>query len=134
MAPIYGRQNAAIAGQISIMGHKVLGLVDTGATVSCVSHALWKTRQEQWGPLRPPPTTVLGADGAPLNITGITRELPVTWGTQQTSASFIVVKGLEKPQVILGMDILAEFKVTINTHLREALPQDNPRLTVAATI
>ena len=134
MAPLYGRTNTAISGQIAIMGYHTEGLIDTGASVSCVSHALWKARQAQWGPLQPLPTAVLGADGAPLNISGVTRPLPVTWGNRQTSATFVVIKGLARPQVILGMDLMPEFQVLIDTQLREACPKDDPMLANPATV
>ena len=134
MAPVYGRRNTAISGQVLIMGQPVEGLIDTGASVSCISHELWRKNRRKWGSLDPLPTAVLGADGSPLDISGITRALPVEWGGKQVSATFMVVRGLARPQALFGMDILPEFQILIDTQHLQAQPRDHPPPRTTATI
>ena len=46
----------------------------------------------------------------------------------------MVIKGLARPQVILGMDLMPEFQVLVDTQLREARPKDDPVLANPATV
>ena len=61
-------------------GILVLGLMDTGASVTCLGFALWWCYHSQWGPLKPFEGTVHGALGKPLQIAGKTQHLDLQWG------------------------------------------------------
>ena len=69
-----------ITGQLTLEGIPVLGLVDTGASVTCLGFNVWWCYRAQWGPLRPFEGTVHGAHGKPLQIAGKTQHLDLQWG------------------------------------------------------
>ena len=88
-----------ISGQLSIEGIPVIGLVDTGASVTCLGFAIWWRYRAQWGALKQFEGTVHGAHGKPLNIAGKTEHLDIQWGEARGRASFIVIVGLDSPLV-----------------------------------
>ena len=86
-----------ITGQLNLEGIPVLGLVDTGASVTCMEFSVWWQYRAQWGPLKPFEGVVLGDHGKPLHIAGKTQHLNLQWGEARGRASFIVIIGLESP-------------------------------------
>ena len=42
-----------ITGQLNLEGIPVLGLVDTGTSVTCIGFSVWWQYRTQWGPLKP---------------------------------------------------------------------------------
>ena len=56
----------SITGQLVLEGIPVLGLVDTGASVTCMGFAIWWHYRTQWGALKQFESTVHGAHGKPL--------------------------------------------------------------------
>ena len=76
-----------ISGQLTIEGILVLGLVDTGASITCLGFAIWWHYRAQWGVLRQFEGTVHGAHGKPLNIAGKTEHLDIQWGEARGRAS-----------------------------------------------
>ena len=60
-----------ISGQLTVEGIPVLGLVDTGASVTCMGFNIWWRYRAQWGALKPFEGTLHGAHGKPLQIAGI---------------------------------------------------------------
>ena len=64
-----------ITGQLTLEGIPILGLVDTGASVTCMGFDIWRRFSAQWGPLRPFEGTVHGAHSKPLQIAGKTQHL-----------------------------------------------------------
>ena len=69
-----------ISGLLSIEGIPVKGLVDTGASVTCLGFAIWWRYRAQWGALKPFTSAVHGAHGKPLHIAGKTEHLDIQWG------------------------------------------------------
>ena len=59
-----------ISGLLSIEGIPVKGLVDTGASVTCLGFAIWWRYRAQWGALKPFTSAVHGAYGKPIQIAG----------------------------------------------------------------
>ena len=117
-----------ISGQLCIEGIPVLGLVDTGASVTCLGFAIWWRYRAQWGALKPFESTVHGAHGKPLNIAGRTEHLDIQWGEARDRASFIVIVGLESPPCLIGMDIMRPLRVHIDVTKGTATPaQPDPR-------
>ena len=117
-----------ISGQLSIEGIPVLGLVDTGASVTCLGFAIWWRYRAQWGALTPFESTVHGAHGKPLNIAGRTKHLDIQWGEARGRASFIVIVGLESPPCLIGMDIMRPLRVRIDVTEGTATPaQPDPQ-------
>ena len=67
VAPVRCAVAPPISGQLTIEGIPVLGLVDTGASVTCLGFAIWWRYQAQRGALKQFEGTVHGAHGKPLN-------------------------------------------------------------------
>ena len=114
-----------ITGQLTLEGIPVLGLVDTGASVTCLGFSVWWRYRAQWGPLRQFEGTVHGAHGKPLQIAGKTQHLDLQWGEAHGRACFIVIVGLESPPCLIGMDIMRPLRVRIDVTNGTATP-DQP--------
>ena len=128
VAPVGCAVALPISGQLSIEGIPVLGLVDTGASVTCLGFAIWWRYLAQWGALKPFESTVHGAHGKPLNIAGRTEHLDIQWGEARGRASFIVIVGLESPPCLIGMDIMRPLRVRIEVTEGTATPaQPDPQ-------
>ena len=117
-----------ISGQLIIEGVPVLGLVDTGASVTCLGFDVWWRYRTQWGALKPYGSAVHGAHCKPLNIAGRTEHLDIHWGEARGRASFIVIVGLESPLCLIGMDIMRPLRVHIDVTNGTGTPaQPDPR-------
>ena len=117
-----------ITDQLNLEGIPVLGLVDTGASVTCMGFSVWWQYRTQWGPLKPFEGVVHGAHGKLLQIAGKTQHLNLQWGEARGRASFIVIIGLESPPVLIGMDIMRPLLVHIDVTLGTATPaQPDPQ-------
>ena len=128
MAPVGRAVAPPISGQLSIEGIPVLGLVDTGAYVTCLGFAIWWRYRAQWRALKQFEGTVHGAHGKPLNIAGKTENLDIQWGEAHGWASFIVIVGLESPPCLIGMDIMRPLRVHIDVTNGTATPaQPDPQ-------
>ena len=128
VAPVGCAVALPISGQLSIEGIPVLGLVDTGASVTCLGFAIWWRYCAQWGELKPFESTVHGAHGKPLNIAGRTEHLDIQWGEAWGRACFIVIVGLESPPCLIGMDIMRPLRVHIDVTNGTATPaQPDPQ-------
>ena len=111
-----------ITGQLNLEGIPVLGLVDTGASVTCMGFSVWWQYHNQWGPLKPFEGVVHGEHGKPLQIAGKTQHLHLQWGEARGRASFIVIIGLESPLVLIGMEIMRPLHVRIDVTNGTATP------------
>ena len=117
-----------ILGQLTVEGIPVLGLVDTGASVTCMGFDVWWRYRTEWGALKQYEGTVCGAHGKPLNIAGRTEHLDIQWGEARGRASFIVIVGLESPPCLIGMDIMRPLRVHIDVTNGTATPaQPDPQ-------
>ena len=128
MTPVGCAVGPPITGQLNLEGIPVLGLVDTGASVTCMGFSVWWQYRAQWGPLKPFEGAVHGAHGKPLQIAGKTQHLNLQWGKARGRASFIVIIGLESPPVLIGMDIMRPLRVRIDVTHGTAMPaQPDPQ-------
>ena len=117
-----------ITGQLTLEGIPVLGLVDTGASVTCLGFSVWWRYRAQRGPLRQFEGTVHGAHGKPLQIAGKTKHLDLQWCEARRRACFIVIVGLESPPCLIGMDIMRPLRVHIDVTIGTATPaQPDPQ-------
>ena len=91
MTPVGWAVGPPITGQLNLEGIPVLGLVDTGTSVTCMGFSVWWQYRTQWGPLKPFEGVVHGAHGKPLQIAGKTQHLNLQWGEARGRASFIVI-------------------------------------------
>ena len=128
MTPVGCAVGPPITGQLTLEGIPVLGLVDTGASVTCLGFSVWWRYRAQWGPLKPFEGTVHGAHGKPLQIAGKTQHLDLQWGEARGRACFIVIVGLESPPCLIGMDIMRPLHVRIDVTNGTATPaQPDPQ-------
>ena len=122
MTPIGCAVGPPITGQLTLEGIPVLGLVDTGAFVTCMGFSVWWRYRAQWGPLKPFGGIVHGAHGKPLQIVGKTHHLDLQWGEARGCACFIVIVGLESPPCLIGMDIMQPLCVCTDVTNGTAMP------------
>ena len=128
MAPVGCAVGPPISSQLTVEGIPVLGLVDTGASETCLGFAIWWRYRAQWGALKQFEGTVHGAHGKPLQISGKTQHLDKQWGEARGRASFIVIVGLESPPCLIGMDIMRPLRVHIDVTNGTATPaQPDPQ-------
>ena len=117
-----------ITGQLMLEGIPILGLVDTGASVTCLGFSVWWRYRAQWGALKQFKGTVHGAHGKPLQISGRTQHLDIQWGEARGRASFIVIVGLESPPCLIGRDIMRPLRFHIDVTNGTATPaQPDPQ-------
>ena len=127
-APVRCAVAPPISGLLQIEGIPVEGLVDTGASVTCLGFAIWWRYRAQWVSLEPFTHPVRGAHGKPLQIAGKTQHLDIQWGEARGRASFIVIVGLESPPCLIGMDIRRPLRVRIDVTEGTATPaQPDPQ-------
>ena len=128
MAPVGCSVAPPISGLLTIEGIPVEGLVDTGASITCLGFAIWWRYHAQWGALKPFTSAVHGAHGKPLQIAGRTEHLDIQWGEARGRASFVVIIGLESPPCLIGMDIMRPLRVRIDVTEGTATPaQPDPQ-------
>ena len=94
VTPVACAVGPPITGQLNLEGIPVLGLVDTGASVTCMGFSVWCQYCTQWGPLKPFEEVVHGAHGKPFQIAGKTQHLNLQWGEAMGRVSFIVIISL----------------------------------------
>ena len=117
-----------ITGQLTLEGIPVLGLVDTGSSVTCMGFSVWWRYSAQWGPLKAFRGVVHGSHGKPLQIAGKTQHLDRQWGEAHGRACFTVIIGLESPTCLNGMDIMRPLRVRIDVTNGTATPaQPDPQ-------
>ena len=129
MTPVGCAVGPPITGQLTLEGIPVLGLVGTGASVTCLGFSVWWRYCAQWGPLRQFEGTVHSAHGKPLQMSGKTQHLDLQWGEARGRACFIVIVGLESPPCLIGMDIMRPLRVHIDVTNGTATPaQPDPQI------
>ena len=111
MAPVGCTVGPPITGQLTLEGIPILGLVDTGASVTCLGFSIWWSYRAQWGSLKQFEGPVNGAHAKPLQIAGRTQHLDIQWDEARGRASFIVIVGLESLPCLIGMDIMRPLSV-----------------------
>ena len=128
MTPVGCAVGPPITGQLTLEGIPVLGLVDTGASVTYLGFAIWWRYRAQWGALKQFEGTVHGAHEKSLQIAGKTQHLDIQWGEARGRASFIVIVGLESPPCLIGLDIMRPLRVHIDVTNGTATPaQPDPQ-------
>ena len=128
VAQVGCRVGPPITGQLTLEGIPVLGLVDTGASVTCLGFDIWWRYRAQRGPLRQSEGTVLCAHSKPLQIAEKTQHLDLQWGEARGCACFIVIVGRGSPPCLIGMDIMRPLRVRIDvTNGTATSAQPNPQ-------
>ena len=122
MAPAQVLASDIIIQEVTIAGVVVKALIDSGATKSCCSRYWYKRNHAEVGPLFQDPIHVIGVGNSPIYLDGRTNRLPLKWGRATTSVSLLVILTLEELDVILGMDVLQQLGVKIDTLAGTAEP------------
>ena len=86
-----------LCSQLQLNGVEVEALIDTGASVSCISEDLYQRHRKTWGPLQGLTGQLKGADGRGLGTAGITAPLDVRWEGHVCRGEFIVLTGKGTP-------------------------------------
>ena len=98
-----------------VPGVVVKVLIDSAAMTSCCSRYWYKLHQVKIGHLLKDPIHVIGVGNTPICIDGRTDQLPLQWGRASMSVSKLVIPRLEVVGIILGMDVLQQLGVKIDT-------------------
>ena len=70
MTPVGCAVGQPITSQLNLEGIPVLGLVDTGTSVTCMGFSVWWQYCTQWGLSKAFKGVIHGAHGKPLQIAG----------------------------------------------------------------
>ena len=112
--------------RVRIAGVEVDVLIDTGASASCCRWGWYKKYSSHLGPLIRSDTVVFGVENRPISVRGVTRPVCLQWGSVTSQLTLTVIPTLEDQDVILGMDILSQMNVIVNTESARAWPRPNP--------
>ena len=123
MAPVVTKPSPLVMTRLVIAGVVVDALVDTGATTSCCRWGWYKEWKSRLGNLIPSSSLVVGVGNVPIEVKGLTSPVKLSWDGVEGNFSFLVLSTLVDVDVILGMDILGELKVSIDASNKLAWPQ-----------
>ena len=112
-----------ISAKVSIAGVEVVALVDTGATTSCCRWGWYKKWKSHLGSLRHSSTMVVGVGNVPIEVKGLSKPLMLQWDGIEGQCRLMVLTTLKDVDVILGMDVLSQFNVKIDSRNQIASPE-----------
>ena len=101
----------------------MVALVDTGATTSCCRWGWYKKWKSHLGPLRHSTTMVVCVGNVPIEVKGLSKPLMLNWDSVEGQCQLMVLTTLKDVDVILGMDVLSQFNVKINSRNQVASPE-----------
>ena len=107
---------------VSIAGVEVVALVDTGATKSCCSWEWYQKRKDQLGSVIKSKVGVTGMAPDPVKVKGLTKPLTLHWDGVGGKFQLVVLPNLHDVDVVLGVDILSQFKVQFDWEKQVASP------------
>ena len=122
VAPVSEKLSQVILGRVRIAGVEVDALVDTGATASCCRWDWYRNRKSHLGPLRKTSRIVIGVENSPVQLSGVLGPVLLEWDQASGYFDLLVLLSLEDVDIIIGMDILSQLEVEINTRLGSASP------------
>ena len=123
MAPALDKASQLISAKVSIAGVEVVALVDTGATTFCCRWGWYKKWKSHLGSLRHSSTTVVGVGNVPIEVKGLSKPLMLQWDGAEGQCKLMVLTTLTDVAVILGMDVLSQFDVKIDSRNKIAIPE-----------
>ena len=123
MAPALGKASQLISAKVSIAGVEVVALVDTGATTSCCRWGWYKKWKSHLGPLRHSSMMVVGIGNVPIEVKGLSKPLMLEWDSVEGQCWLMVLTTLTDVDVVLGMDVLSQFDVKIDSRNKVASPE-----------
>ena len=104
----------AIIVTVSIAGVGVNALVDTGATISCCRWGWYKKWQYRLGDVEKSKKRIVGIGNDPIKTKGVTRPLTLHWDDVKGQCQLKILTCLTDVDVVLGTDVLTQFKAKIN--------------------
>ena len=122
MAPVSDKASQLIVAKVTIAGVKVAALVDTGATTSCCRWGWYQKCKSHLGSLKQSSTMVVGVGNVPIEVKGLSKPLTLQWDNVEGQCQLMVLTTLTDVDVILGMDVLSEFNVKIDSRKQVASP------------
>ena len=138
MTPVGCAVGPPITSQLNLEGIPVLGLVDTGASVTCMGFSVWWQYHTQWGPLKPFEGVIHCAHGKPLKRAGETQHLnfpytsralllqavdiPATVGRSSRKSQLYCNYRPRIAPVLIGMDVMRPLRVRIDVTNGTATP------------
>ena len=123
MAPALDKASQLISAKVSIAGVEVVALVDTGATTSCCRWGWYKKWKSHLGSLRHSSTMVVGVGNVPIKVKGLSKPLMLEWDSIEGQCRLMVLTTLTEVDVVLGMDVLSQFDVKIDSRNQVASPE-----------
>ena len=115
MDPVLDEASQLIVAKVTIARVEVVALVDTGATTSCCRWGWYKKWKSHLGPLRHSSTMVVGIGNVPIEVKGLSKPLMLKWDSVEGQCQLMVLTTLKDVDVILGMDVLSQFDVKIDS-------------------
>ena len=92
--------------QLVLEGISIWGLVNTGASVSCLAHSTWWQNQAMWPVFHLRYQVIRSANGKPLLIVSCTRQLRLEREPATGLTSFMVISGLASTLTLITMDLM----------------------------
>ena len=123
MAPVSEKPSHLILCSVRIAGIRVDALVDTGATASCCKWDWYKRWESQLGPLKETCRMVVGVENSPVPLNGVLGPVSFEWDRASGQFELLVLPALDDVDVIIGMDILSQLEVRIDTKVGIATPR-----------
>ena len=122
VAPVSDKASQLIDVKVTIAGVEVAALVDTGATTSCCRWGWYQKWKSHLGSLKQSSTMVVGVGNVPIEVKELSKPLTLQWDNVEGQCQLMVLTTLTDVDVILGMDVLSQFGVKINSKEKTASP------------
>ena len=123
MAPVLDKSSPLVTAEVTIVGVKVVALIDTGAMSSYCRWGWYDQWKSHLGPLRQTNTLVIGMGNVPVELKGVTQVLELEWHSVIDHCEMMVLSTLEDVDVISGMDIISRLDVQISGRSKNATPR-----------
>ena len=122
VAPVSDEASQLVVVKVTIAGVEVAALVDTGATTSCCRWGWYQKWKSYLGSLKKSSTMVVGVGNVPIQVKGLSKPLTLQWDDVEGQCQLMFLTTLTDVDVILGMDVLSQFGVMINSKKKTSSP------------
>ena len=133
VAPGLGKKCDLIFVTVTIAGVEVVAMVNTSCTTSACSWEWYQKRKDNLGSVIKSKVRVMGIAPDPTKIKGLTKPLTLHWDGVGDKFQLMVLSTLNNIDVVLGVDILSQFKVKFDWEKQVASPYREPCTPVTST-